>query len=154
MTAVLTGTPSTLSRWTPKPVEQHERHIHGRGPRRTLQQAYEPGGQYSSNVQQRPHCLMRSASSGSVLARANNGTNGHRAEFGTLSSSGNPQSLAATKTYEDLFGTWPWPEIRYERLPNLCPQTLPCSDGPDVGKQISEAAPKLTSGWSRSKQSN
>ena len=39
------------------------------------------GCQYSSKVQQRPHCLTRSASSRSVRASVNNGTNGYCAEF-------------------------------------------------------------------------
>ena len=63
--------------------QDRRRHIHSRGPRRTLHQAYEPGGQYSSKVQQRPHCPMRSASSRRVRASVNKATNGYCAEFGT-----------------------------------------------------------------------
>jgi hypothetical protein len=45
--------------------------------------AYGPDGQYSSEVQQRPHCLSRSASSRCVRTSVNKATSGYCAEFGT-----------------------------------------------------------------------
>jgi hypothetical protein len=43
---------------------------------------YGPKGQYSSEIQQRPHCSARSASSKRVRASVNKATNGCCAEFG------------------------------------------------------------------------
>jgi hypothetical protein len=46
--------------------------------------AYGPEGQYSSKVQQRPHCLTRSASARWVRASVNMARSGFCAEFGAM----------------------------------------------------------------------
>jgi hypothetical protein len=52
-------------------------------PSKMLRPDLRPEGQYSRKVQQRPHCLTRSASSRCVLSSANMARNDYCAEFGT-----------------------------------------------------------------------
>jgi hypothetical protein len=62
---------------TPPPLTNRRAH------RRTSARTDGHEGQYSSEVQQRPHCSARSASCRCVRASVNKATNGSRAEFRT-----------------------------------------------------------------------
>jgi hypothetical protein len=91
LTATLTATRYRISPSTKIITHNHPLDSGHPGLSWTLRMDLRPEGQYSSEVQQRPHCLTRSASSRCVRASVNMATNGYCAEFGTLSSSATPR---------------------------------------------------------------